>query len=73
MVDGELVVVQSDGQAEALHQRSESVRTAIQEEKKKEAHVVPVELRKNEKASILREGLFTNRRPLFAEAVRGMR
>jgi superfamily II DNA or RNA helicase len=73
MVDGELVVVQSDGQAEALHERSESVRAAIQAETKKEAHIVPIELTKNERAGILREGLFTNRRPLFAEAVRGMK
>lgn len=74
MVDGELVAVESDGQAQTIRERAESIRReqaetrAAEAAKKREAE--EAELSPSGKAGILREGLFTNRRKMFTEAVR---
>lgn len=76
MVDGELVAVTSDGMAQSLAERAEKIRmesAADLAEEEKRQEKPPELLTSKEKADILREGLFANRRPLFREALENLK
>lgn len=78
MVDGELIAVQSNGQAESLKERSEKVRAesaARMEAESIEKETVPIALTKDARIGILKEGLFSaaHRRPLFNEAIQNLK
>ncbi len=71
MVDGKLVVVESDGQARAIDIRSEGIKLQQQEQREIAAQTELREIPDSEKAAILHKGLFEgNRRKLFSEAVK---
>lgn len=76
MIDGELVAVESDGQAEEIRQRAERIKTeqakeaakreAAEEKRRQEA----IEMKPENKAMILKRGLM-GERAKFKETVRG--
>ncbi len=77
MVDGNLVAVTSDGQAQAIHERSESIRKGQAREDAEATRadadavgVGPIVMPRDARGGYLREGLFSKRRPLFDEAVK---
>ncbi len=74
MVDGELVAVESDGQAEAIRERAGKIREEQADLREQEAAAAmqaeEAEMSPGGKAHFLREGLLTNRRKIFSEAVR---
>lgn len=70
MVDGELIAVTSDGQAQEIGKRSDEIKEESKESSK--PRDIPV-LTKKDRAGILRGELFARNRPLFEEAVRGMK
>lgn len=80
IVDGELVAVESDGQAEEIRQRAERIKEerARQEEERNRKKQEAIEtddgtgagLSKAERAAILRAGLLDEKRKLFREAVK---
>lgn len=78
MVDGELVAVESDGQAEAIRARSEKIRAEQDahhkaEEASRAAGISPEEasVSSTDRLRALRRGLFgSGRRKLFEEAVK---
>lgn len=78
MVDGELVAVESDGQAEAIRERAERIRaeqaarfeTERQAEERRRTEAQEITVDTAEQVRTLREGLFTTRRRMFAEAVK---
>lgn len=78
MVDGELIAVQSDGQAESLKARANRINAESKERMElveKEKEIVPVILTNDIRSSILRTGLFSGveRRPLFNDAIKGLK
>ena len=72
MVDGELVAVESDGQAEEIRTRAERIKEEQQtaEEQRKRQQEEAIEITPEEKAAVLRNGLFDEKRKIFREAVR---
>lgn len=77
MVDGNLVAVTSDGQAQTIHERGEQVRQAQEREEASKGaggldgvQPAPVLAPKDARGGYLREGLFSSRRPLFDDAVK---
>jgi superfamily II DNA or RNA helicase len=71
MVDGKLVIVESDGQAREIEQRSENIKLAQQEERIERQQEQLREIPASEKTEILHKNLFAeNRRKLFAETLR---
>jgi len=72
MIDGELVAVEDDEQAEKIRNKAERIKQEqrIAEEKEEERKKEAVEISREEKAGIIREGLFVERRKMFKEAVK---
>jgi hypothetical protein len=72
MIDGELVAVEDDEQAEKIRNKAERIKQEqrIAEEKEEERKKIAVEISLEEKAGIIREGLFVERRKMFKEAVK---
>ena len=73
MIDGDLVAVESNGQAEEIRARAERIKAEQQEaarQKEKKRQAVPEEITADSKARVLRDGLFSTRRKMFQEAVR---
>jgi superfamily II DNA or RNA helicase len=75
MVDGNLVAVTSDGQAQAIHERAESIRERQARKNEAAARAIaeglaPEIASRDARGGYLREGLFSKRRPLFDDAVK---
>jgi superfamily II DNA or RNA helicase len=72
MVDGKLVAVSSEGQQEEIRARAERIKLEQGEERREEERrrEEPEEIGADGKARALRDGLFSVRRKMFADAVK---
>jgi phosphoenolpyruvate-protein kinase (PTS system EI component) len=66
MIDGELVVIQNDGQAEDLKKYSENLKQKqaenVEEKKRQEEELISIS--DNQKVNIIKDNLFTNKRKI---------
>lgn len=73
MVDGNLIAITSDGMAEALYSNRKHDAETCSKIENRVGDGKEIPLTTIDKRAILRRGLFDGKRPLFEEAVRGMK